>query len=269
MRSFALAAILTLFFSNTSFAGVSPEAAGLLSVVPGLGQVAHGDPIRGLAWLGAVAATFFSGNGDIKRNGISLWQYNVYDAYQNAGGRNTAKNNVFQNTLGAYNPLNLVDPIGAPQLAANAYEIISSSPDTVYRGPHNVLVGTLWQTPNALAEEALYRGYFFPVISNAVSSKVVGAVVSTVLFDFGHMLYGGYTLNKVYAGSLNNIVNGLLWCWQTDRNHYDLRHSIFTHMWIDAMIYYRWNGNLGTGGTGSSGGGGGAPMLGLKLNYFI
>ncbi len=241
----AIAVVVGLLFSNPAVAKVSAEVAGLLGVVPGLGHVVQGETIEGIAWFGGVAVFFASGFGVLPfskvslHTGTNIWQYSIYDVYRDTGEKRKYKSTLIYDTLAAYNPLNLIDWVSPLQLGANAYVTYRGAPDTVYRGPKRFFLGVIYQTPNAMAEEALYRGYVFPVVSKVTHFKPLGALTSAVLFSFGHMLYG-YSFKQVLAGTVNNVANSLLWCLQTHLNGMDIRPSIFTHMWIDVMIYHRW-----------------------------
>ena len=205
-------------------------ATGLLSVVPGLGQVVNGDTLEGAGWFVTSVGLFFSGNAVMSQIGYDIWQYNMYDAYRDARpsiGR-YKNHNVAQNYIATFNPLNVVDPIGAPIFGVGAALGTRNS----YAGirnptyiPYYAFVG--------LGEEGLFRGFLFPAFSDLFGT-VPGAVVSSALFSVFHFTNGKGALG---AGPLTfRFLAGMLFAWQTHRNKYDLRKSIFAHAWFDIFV---------------------------------
>ena len=58
------------------------------------------------------------------------------------------------------------------------------------------------------------------------------------------LLYG-YSFSHMMKGMPAGMINGLLWSWQVHKDKYSLKRAIFTHQWVDALIYYKWNGTIG------------------------
>lgn len=209
---------------------VDAGVAGLLSIVPGLGQVANGDTLEGGAWFVTTVGLFVAGGPVMRQIGYDIWQYNMYDAYRDAGPsiKRYAKHNVFENYIATFNPLNVIDPIGAPIFAVGA---IAGSRNN-YAGirnptyiPYYAFVG--------MGEEGLFRGFLFPAFSDVIGT-VPGAIVSSALFSLFHITNGPGALG---AGPLTSrFIMGLLFSWQTHRNKYDLRKSIFAHAWWDVFV---------------------------------
>ena len=54
----ALTLICVLLFQPTPAKAVSAGTAGMLSIVPGLGQTVEGNPLEGLGWFVAVVGSF-------------------------------------------------------------------------------------------------------------------------------------------------------------------------------------------------------------------
>lgn len=248
--------ILTLFLAlsilfTPTVASAKPAAgvSGALSIIPGLGQVANGEPLEGLAWFSSVVGLVIAGGPVAGQIGFDLWQYNMYDAYRDAGpsiGR-FAEHNVAQNYIATFNPLNIVDPIGAPIVAVGAV----AGTRNKYRGlrnptyiPYYAFVG--------LGEEGLFRGFLFPAFSDVIGT-VPGALVSSALFSLFHITNGPEAL-RVFPLA-QRFIMGMLFCWQVHRNQYDLRHSIFAHAWFDVFV--------GPGSSGKIEGG----MAGVKFRF--
>jgi hypothetical protein len=99
----------------------------------------NGNFFEGLGWLGAVAALYGSGNSQLSQAGWDLWMYQMYDAYRDAGASGAAKHSVYENYAAFLNPLNLIDPIGAPIVAFGA-AAGSSGGYPVLRSPSTVLM---------------------------------------------------------------------------------------------------------------------------------
>jgi len=129
-----LAALLAFLYL-----GCTPEAkaldagaAGGLSIVPGLGQVAEGHPLEGLGWFTAVIGSLaFSKSVHISepvagtqvqllsQAAYDLWLYNIYDAYRDAHPKDGkfSDQSALENYTATFNPLNLGDLVGTPALA--------------------------------------------------------------------------------------------------------------------------------------------------------
>jgi len=228
---YLLAAALSIAPSPLAQAA-SPGVSGALSIVPGLGQTVNGDALEGLGWFVTSVGLFLSGNTYISQAGYDLWQYNMYDAYRDAGAAGAAKHSVFENYIAAFNPLNIIDPIGAPMLAVGAVSggqgsRLSSVPNPlIYRPITYAFVG--------LGEEGLFRGFLFPGLSQAFQSKTAGALVSSVLFAYFHITNGAADIAPPMI--LARTLMGVIFCIQTNLNKNDLRKSIFTHAWWDFLV---------------------------------
>lgn len=220
--------LLLSLFSVTS-AGVAqakPAAgvSGALSIIPGLGQVGNGDIIEGLVWFPAVVGAFLIRPGI----GFDLWMYNMYDAYRDAEpeDKKFTTHNVFYNYIANFNPLNIVDPIGAPLLIG--YGVVPGVVRYHFRNvtPRQIL-GCAFI---GLGEESLFRGFLFPGFTYLLkNSTIAGALVSSALFGAVHVQYN--IVGKVVVGLV-----GLVFSWQAHRNQYDLRKNIFAHSWIDVFL---------------------------------
>ncbi len=231
----------------------SPELAGTLSIIPGLGQISNGDTWEGLGWAITSLGLYTSGNFYASNIGYKIWQYNMYDAYRDAGPKNAGKQNVLENYTAFLDPTNIIDPVGAGILGFGAYSISGSEP-SVSSGPGNLPGSALFFGFVGLGEEGLFRGFLFPAFSDALDSKWGGAIVSSALFSVSHL-----TNSASFYRSFNGLgilfLGGMALCWQTDNNDYDLRHSIFTHTWYDVIVDFG----------GRKGGSGGLEKLGAKF----
>jgi len=225
--------------SQTVFAKVEPGVAGVASIVPGLGQTLNGDGGEGLLWFTTIAAGLsFSPRGAWPASAfMHLWMYNIYDAYRDAGAKRSAKYTVFQNYFAAFNPMNIIDPIGAPIVIVPAVTGGKSSGPKLASSP---VLAPIEIAFIGLGEEGLFRGFFFPAFSDLTGSAIIGAVTSSLLFAYAHRFYSGqskYALQgDVFA---SRAIGGALFCLQTYLHSYDLRHSIFAHTWYDVIVDYK------------------------------
>ena len=243
-RILPVSLIILLLFQTSSAHAVSAGAAGLFSVVPGLGQVVDGEPLEGLGWFVTVVGTVALSNSlhvyapvsgkktaILSQAGYDLWLYNMYDAYRDgrpSGGR-FSNNTALQNYAATFNPLNLVDPITTPALLA-------------WTGGLGIPDGNIKHAASlsrpfffgfvGMGEEGLFRGFLFPSLSDTFGSKLTGAAVSSVLFSLFHITNG---LAEMESNFVQRLAMGLVFCWAADHNKYDLRHGIFAHSWIDII----------------------------------
>ncbi len=232
--------VLLAFISFTWCArpasATAPGVAGTLSLVPGLGQVSNGDVGEGLLWFVTTVGLFVMPSKYMSDIGFKLWEYNMYDAYRDAGPQGAAKQTVFANYLGFINPLNIADPVGLGILGYGTARALTAK-STASLGPRNKLGGAFYYGFVGLGEEGLFRGFLFPGFSSIFSSKFVGATVSSVLFSLSHL-----TNSQSYYHSVGGLTElfalGMALCWETNNNHNDLRHGIFTHAWYDFIIDY-------------------------------
>ncbi len=214
--------------------------AGLLSIIPGLGQIYDGETLEGLGWFSTVIGfEIFSPAVNISapvagqntrllaQAGYDLWLYNMYDAYRDAKPRNGLYTNysAFSNYVAAFNPVNVADAVTGTYLGFN---VILDRKELGHFGqlnryPFFAFVG--------MGEEGLFRGFLFPAFSADVfHSKIAGAFASTVLFDLFHLTNGAADFRNNF---IQRFIMGLVFCWATDRNKYDLRDGIFAHSMID------------------------------------
>jgi membrane protease YdiL (CAAX protease family) len=86
-----------------------------------------------------------------------------------------------------------------------------------------------------LGEEALFRGFVFPAFTDIFFDSVwIGAVTSSAFFSWAHVVGGRQNLGA--SPLTQRFLMGLLFAWQTHRNQYDLRKSIFAHTWFDIFV---------------------------------
>lgn len=250
--------LITLSFSIALFGvrarpahAVGAGLAGTMSLVPGMGQIAAGNTWEGLAWfaglggglayiyLGGANAYRFRTPGDVEGTSFpilpqaifNLWMYNMYDAYRHAKpqSRKVSETWLLGHFAANLNPLNLIDPIGAPIIAgglgATVYYKFSPVKDWT-RPVFFSFVG--------LGEEALFRGFLFPAFSDFLGSNWAGAILSSAMFSAAHGINGGEALKP---GPLAfRFGFGMLFCWQVHRNRYNLNKSIFAHTWYDVLV---------------------------------
>lgn len=221
--------------AGDAFGKPSPAISGLLSIAPGLGQVANGNSLEGLGWFVTSVGLFFSGNRYAGQVGYDLWMYNMYDAYRDAGASDTSKQNVFQNWIAPFNPLNLIDPIGPPMIALTVF---ASDPKNSLRGPKNRFFTLPFFTAVAAGEEALFRGFLYPAFSHLTHSKIIGATISSAAFSAFHLL--NFTPFDSTGGALwMRFAMGMIFCLQLSYNKYDMRKGIFAHAWVDTIVDWR------------------------------
>jgi Type II CAAX prenyl endopeptidase Rce1-like len=237
MKTYLASVILAVsVFLSESAQAVQPAAAGALSVVPGLGQTVGGHPLEGLAWFGSVVGLYSSGNKWARNVALEFWEYNMYDAYRDAGAKDTGKQTFLENELAFINPLNLVDPISVGIVGYGVYSGAHSK-SAVKQGPRGTLAGIAFFSTVGLGEEGLFRGFLFPGFSHLTGSYIVGAVLSSGAFAAAHLVnhnkyyHSAHGLTTLFAG-------GMLLCLQTYSQKWDLRHSIFTHAWFDISVEY-------------------------------
>lgn len=225
--------LMSSLYSTSVCAKTAPGVAGALSLIPGLGQVSNGDVAEGGVWFVTALGLFLiPGDASLRQIGWDLWQYNMYDAYRDAGAKGAAKYNVFENYVAAFNPLNIIDPIGAPILALGA--LVRGNDGNIPGIPRSLFLRPLVYGFVGLGEEGLFRGFLFPGLSDVFSSKIAGAITSSVLFAFFHITNGRSDIDGPHLAS--RTIMGLLFCWQTHLQKNDLRHSIFTHSWWDFLV---------------------------------
>ncbi len=233
--TFILASVF-LFTPLNAEAAVAPGAAGVLSIVPGLGQAANGNALEGFAWFTTTVGLYFSGSSYARDIGYEVWQYNMYDAYRDAGAKDTSKENVLQNGIAPLNPANLFDPISVGIVGYGVYTS-SRGKNIVRQGPSSVLGGAFLFAMVGLGEEGLFRGFLFPAFSHVTNSYTVGAIASSAVFAAFH-LGNKDSYYRSATGLTTIFAAGLLLCLQSYLQRFDLRHSIFSHAWFDFTVEY-------------------------------
>ena len=147
---------------TTSAHAVDPGMAGTLSIVPGLGQIANGNPFEGLGWF-VSSIGLMASNGKYARDiGFKIWEYNMYDAYRDAGAPDSAKYSVFENYIAFLNPVNLVDPFSVGIVGLGALSATSSTDKRAHLGPPSRVQGAFFYGFVGLGEEGLFRGFIYP-----------------------------------------------------------------------------------------------------------
>lgn len=242
--------LLGIFFFTVSLTmtikvnAASPGGAAFASIIPGLGQTIDGRPGEGIAWfltIGGLLAFSSSVNLSVSYWGkktpllshaaFDLWLYNVYDAYRDAKPTDHlySDQNALANYIATFNPLNAFDAVGTPFLlgytAISGVGTAARNAGKPLRYPFFAFTG--------MGEEGLFRGFLFPAISTLVHSKIAGAIISSVLFSAAHIVNGQENFRK---GAIPRVLMGLVFAWETHRNKYDLRHTIFTHSWLDILV---------------------------------
>lgn len=209
-----------------AFAQPAPGVSGMLSIVPGLGQVANGNTLEGLGYFSATLGLMAANTGIARNAGSNLWMYNMYDAYRDAGPKRKTNYSLFENYIANFNPMNAIDPIGASFLGVG---IASGGKSKLQRDvPRSKAGRALYYTFTGTGEEALFRGFLYPGFSDLTRSTIAGALISSVIFSAAHRQGGGPFVVR--------SIMGMLFCWQVQRNQYDLRKSIFAHSWFDFSL---------------------------------
>lgn len=237
-KNFITAFICLVLISNTvtvrSSHAVAAGVAGTASIVPGLGQVIQGNFLEGLSWFGSVVLLMASPNALVRQVGFDLWLYNAYDAYRDAkpSDNRVAQHNVFQNYIAAFNPLNVIDPVGASLVGLGAYGGASNGhgyPNL--RNPARMaMFGFV-----GMGEEGLFRGFVFPAFTwLSFDSRIVGAITSSAAFAAFHAVGGKE--NLYFSPMIQRFIMGLIFSYQANRDRYDLRKATFAHAWYDILV---------------------------------
>lgn len=229
-------ALAFLFAPMTTRAAIAPAAAGVISIVPGLGQVATGNTLEGLAWFSTVVGLYVSRSSYAHDVALEIWEYNLYDAYRDAGAKDTGKQTALQNGIAMLNPVNLFDPISVGIVGYGVY-VGTQGKNTVRQGPRGTLAGAFLFGMVGLGEEGLFRGFLFPAFSHVTKSYTVGAVTSSAVFAASHLINKNAYYHST-SGLVTIFAGGLLLCLQTYLQKFDLRHSIFSHAWFDFSVEY-------------------------------
>ncbi len=232
VRSVIFALSVALLPSLPARASAPAGLVGTASVIPGLGQTLNGNIVEGVGWFGSIFSLYFlNSNSGLRQVGWDLWMYNMYDAYRDAKPKikRYANHNVAQNYLAAFNPLNVLDPVGASVVGVAAFSGYSVGYPALRLTSVPLVYGVV-----GMGEEGLFRGFLFPAFSDLFHSAILGSVVSSVAFGLIHATGGVENLQPLVLGQ--RIVFGLIFCYQAHRNRYDLRKSIFAHTWYDILV---------------------------------
>ncbi len=219
-----------------------PGFFGVLGVVPGVGHFAQGEFLEGLGWAAvSVGPTLYSRNVFIQIAAQNLWFYSIFDAYKDAGAKNTSKNNVYSHYVAAFNPVNLFDYYSPVIVGVGASSMFAVPPDQRSPedaiGPRPFYLSPLFFAFVGLGEEALFRGFLFPTLSSVFfGSKHLGAISSSALFSAAHIMNGPG--NDKLVPLLSRFLLGMAFAYQTASHKMDIRHSIFAHAWYDVSIDY-------------------------------
>ncbi len=227
--------LVFILFSRLSYA-VTPAVYGVSSIIPGLGQTLYGNIAEGITWFGSTLFLLSSHDKVLRNNGWDLLQYNIYDAWKDAGGRPSQQNYWFQEYLQNFNVKNLADPFSVGFIGAAGYSRYNSEKknNTKKSGvPKSPLASIEMFTFVGFGEEALFRGFLFPSLSSWLSPWG-GAAVSSALFSVAHIGAGA-------GANLARFVMGMLFCWQYARNDYTLGPNIFAHSWYDQILIGSFN----------------------------
>lgn len=249
----------------------SPAIYAGLSIVPGLGQAAQGRYLKGIGYFSTVFLGALIPNRDTRNIATFIWSYNIYDAFRDAGGKDTSQESFFENFVATFNPLNILDPHSAAGVAVGlSGALINKTDRNQAYHLRDALIEPVRMAFVGLGEEALFRGFMFPAISDMTTSYWAGAIASSAIFSAYH--FTGWGLEAFRPDFFTvRLIGGLFGCWQTYRNRFDLRKSIFTHAWFDVFYFYDSNGILN--GTGPNRHLGFAPNqnpgLGLKFSFPI
>lgn len=259
LRNTVLAILLAaaLLAPVTVAAKPDPGVSGVLSIVPGLGQVANGDTLEGLGWFASTALLFISPSPYISNVGLKFWEYNMYDAFNDAGPHEGSKNNAFENYIAFINPLNLVDPYSVGIVGLSTLtSLTTSGADKAKLGPTSPVAGAFFFGFTGWGEEGLFRGFLYPGFSSMFGSHFAGATASSLLFAASHL-----PNKQAYYHSVRGLgtlfVLGMVWCAQASYRDHDLRHNIFSHAWFDIIQEYAGSRASDTGNI--------FPALGLNM----
>ncbi|HUF76419.1 MAG TPA: CPBP family intramembrane glutamic endopeptidase [Longimicrobiales bacterium] len=230
-------------------------------VVPGLGQYIHGDVWPGLAYTGtALGGYALSGQGNatlsaprdaedqLAFEGLHLaataGMLSAWDAFQRAlpAQRGAGKYGFFAADE------DLGDLLTAPldfrflgrwtTLADLAFTaavttwVLTEGPDDRTFRPyrwHDAAFGTSLSLNAAVGEEALFRGWLLPMLTQKLGGSFwLANFIQAGLFGIGHPQAEEFAV-VIGAGALYSG-------WQTRRNDWSIREVIFQHFWYDVAV---------------------------------
>lgn len=230
-------------------------------LVPGLGQYVHGAPWPGLAHTGSAAAGYLiSGRGDatlsVPRDPVDQLAYeglhlaatagmlSAWDAFHRAlpAQRAASKYGFFASNedLGELlaAPLDfrflkrwttLVDVAFTAGITTWVLTHDSGgSNDRPYRW-HDAAFATSLSLNAAVGEEALFRGWLLPMLTQKLDRRFwLANFIQAGLFGLGHPQADAFAV-VIGAGALYSG-------WQTRRNDWSIREVIFQHFWYDVAV---------------------------------
>lgn len=219
---------------------IPPAAAGFLNVVPGLGHTLDGKPLVGLGYLSALVALIVGANNTqgpakVLLGGAtpSLYCYQIYAAYRDGepGNRMIGNSNVLEDYIAAFNPMNALDfKVAAFDAIGAAQGIWSPQPNGTYN-----LTNLLYYGIAVQQEEALYRGFLYPVFTDLLGgSKLAAAMVTSLLDSAQHALYLSNALDPFIFSMRTALFLYLTWMYE--QNQYQLTKNIFAHAWFDYLV---------------------------------
>ncbi len=241
--------LITINLNAHHASAAAPGAAALLNIIPGVGYMASGKVVEGVAWSAVILGTYVSGLGHFGKN---LHFYSIGNIYRRLKPSNRMyyanSETVFKDYIASYNPLNIIDPFNPPLVGLGA---LAGSP--------KVSVGSLVvYSFVGLGEEGLFRGFFYPAFTDVFfGSKLFGAITSSLVFSAAHAV-GGNSSALVPKTFIFRTLAGLLFCIQTTYHDHDLRKSIFGHTWFDIFV----SSKLSVNSRHASN-----PPLGLKATF--
>ena len=115
--------------------------------------------------------------------------------------------------------------------AVTAWVLTEGPDDRSYRPFrwHDVAFGTSLSLNAAVGEEALFRGWLLPMLTQKLGGRFwLANSIQAGLFGLGHPQAEAFALV---------IGAGALWSgWQTRRNEWSIREVIFQHFWYDVAV---------------------------------
>lgn len=232
-------------------------------VLPGLGQYVQGAPKLGAAFTGVAAAglaVYASGDdagiesGELPRDGARRRAFGGLQTYQTAGALSAYDSfrrvAVAQQGRGRYRFLTQHEPVGRlltapvdPEFlgrwttwAGLAYTglvawLADNDDDRVRRRltGGDVVFGSLVALNAGIGEEAMFRGWLYPVMYQAFGERFWLAN-GTQAALFGALHPDAEEFAFVIAGWA--FYQG----WLTRRNGWSVRESVFQHVWYDVVV---------------------------------
>lgn len=226
--------------SSSSGFALSPGGAATLSLVPGLGEVVEGNVWTGIGYFtSTIGLILFPGKTEFAQvargAGISLYSYQMYDAYRDAHPQNHmyGTGTLLQNYLAAVNPVNAWDPFSVGFVGLGATQVrkirrqYGDEPYKLYR--------LAYFATAVQQEEALYRGFLYPFFTDIYGgSKFFAALTTSAIDAFQHYFYLGPTALEPTVFTMRTALFMLL-TWQFTRNNYELAPGVFAHAWFDYL----------------------------------